>query len=141
MKINNTQKEFDIGWVIGFIESEGVFTTNTIKIRRKTKSGIKNYRYRNPAFYLVSRDRSALEIVKGVLKVGKIDRHGTIFHLGIRRKDECFRLVKFLEGRLKSSLRAKQFERWQNLVLEWKSRVRGEGVEAGVEKLGGSQAF
>ncbi|MEM2890068.1 MAG: hypothetical protein QW358_01800, partial [Candidatus Hadarchaeum sp.] len=99
MKINNTIKEFDKGWVVGFIENGGTFTINTIKIRRKTKSGLKNYQYRNPAFYLVSRDRSALEIVKQILKAGKIDRHGTIFHLSIRRKDECFGLVKFMEGR------------------------------------------
>ncbi|MEM3420753.1 MAG: hypothetical protein QXT02_05065 [Candidatus Hadarchaeum sp.] len=137
MKINNPIKEFDKGWVVGFIESEGVFTTNTIKIRRKTKSGLKNYRYRNPAFYLVSRDRSALEIVKWILKAGKIGRHGTIFHLSVRRKDECLGLAKFLEGRLKSTLRVQQFERWRQLVLEWKLRARGEGVEAGSEDLGG----
>ncbi|MGQ9787969.1 MAG: hypothetical protein ACUVQM_01445 [Candidatus Hadarchaeaceae archaeon] len=71
--------------------------------------------------------------MKFILKAGKIDRHGTIFHLGVRRKDECLRLVKFLEGRLRSSLRNQQFERWRGLVLEWKSRARGEGVKDGKE--------
>lgn len=136
MGINNNQKEFDKGWVVGFIESEGVFTTNTIKIKRKTRFGIRKYHYHNPAFYLVSRDRSALEIVKGILKAGEIAKHGTIFHLSIRRKKECFDLVKFLEGRLKSPHRVLQFERWRHLVLEWKTRARGDGVEAGSKEPG-----
>ncbi|MGC8817143.1 MAG: LAGLIDADG family homing endonuclease [Candidatus Hadarchaeum sp.] len=124
---------------MGFIESEGVFTINTIKIRKKTKKGQKNYQYHNPAFYLVSRDRSALEIVKQILGMGKINRHGVIFHLNIRRKDECIALVNFLEGRLKSAFRAEQFEKWRQLVLEWKLRAWGEGETTAAPPS--SQAF
>lgn len=121
------QTEFNKGWIVGFIESEGVFTTNTVKFKRETKTGVKNYRYLNPAFYLVSRDRAALEMVRGLLGMGKINRHGAIFHLDIRRKSESIRLAEFLEGKFKSELRARQFERWKGRVLEWKSRAWGEG--------------
>lgn len=123
------KKEFDYGWLVGFIESEGVFTKNTIKIRRKNKFGVKYYRYVNPAFYLVSRDRSALEVVKRLLGVGKINRHGTIFHLDVRRKDESIRLVGLLQGKLKSELRARQFGVWKDAVMEWKSRAWGAGAD------------
>jgi hypothetical protein len=138
MTINDNKSEFNMGWVVGFIESKGVFTTNTIKFSRKTKSGLKKYRYRNPVFYLVSGDRSALEIIRDLLGMGKIDRHGLVFHLGIRRKDECLRLVDFLEGKLRSVHRIQQFVAWRERVLEWKSRARGEGVEQGSELAPGS---
>jgi len=128
MVINMKLNDFNKGWIVGFIESEGVFTTNTIKFKRKTKSGVKNYQYHNPAFYLVSRDRSALEAVRGLLRLGKINRHGAIFHLSIRRKEECIRLAGFLSGWFKSTARTQQFEAWKSKVLEWKLRARGEGV-------------
>jgi hypothetical protein len=126
--------EFDNGWVVGFIESEGVFTKNKIKIRRKTKSGPKKYQYTNPAFYLVSKDKAALEIVRGHLGMGKINRHGPIFHLGVRKKSEVIRLVEFLDGKFKSRIRTQQFERWKEQVLEWKSRAWGEGAGEAEEK-------
>ena len=62
------------------------------------------------------------------MKMGKINRHGDYFHLDIRRKSETLRLAKFLDGKIKSELRAQQFEKWKKRVLEWKERVRGEGV-------------
>lgn len=123
MLMNN----FDAGWIVGFIESEGVFTVNTIKLRRKTKKGAKVYLYRNPAFYLVSRDRSALETVKSLLKMGRINRHGQIFHLDIRRKSESIRLAEFLLGKLKSAHKEAQFEGWRERVMEWKSRALYKG--------------
>ena len=145
MVINLELNSFDRGWIVGFVESEGIFTTNTIKFRRKTKSGIKIYRYINPAFYLVSRDRSALEAVRGLLGVGKVNRHGAIFHLDVRRKDESIRLAEFLDGKFKSDLKARQFEVWKGRVLEWKSRAWGEGVVQLSEKDRpggeGSQSF
>ncbi len=119
--------EFDKGWIIGFVESRGVFTANTIKIKRKTKSGIKKYQYINPTFYLVSKDNSALETARGILGMGKINRHGTIFHLEIRRKTETIRLAEFLDGKFRSEFKAQQFKRWKERVLEWKSRAWGEG--------------
>ena len=120
--------KFDTGWIAGFIESEGIFTTNTLKFKRKSKSGIKNYFYLNPAFYLVSKDKAALEIVRSLLKMGKINKHGEIFHLDIRRKDDSIRLAAFLEGKLKSDTKSQQFEIWKRRVMEWKSRAWGEGV-------------
>jgi hypothetical protein len=121
--------EFDKGWIIGFIERSGVFTKNTIKIKRETKSGIKKYYYVNPTFYIVNRDRSALETIKGYLKIGKINRHGTIFHFEVRKKSETLRLVEFLNGKFKSELRSQQFKRWKERVMEWKSRAWGEKAE------------
>ncbi len=138
------ENKFDYGWLVGFVESEGVFTTNTIKFKRKTKSGTKNYRYINPAFYLVSHDISALEAVRELLKAGKINKHGNIFHLDIRRKDESVRLLGLLDGKLKSKLKTRQFEVWKQIVLEWKSRARGTGVgsdKAGPPKDEFSQGF
>ncbi len=137
------EKEFNSGWLVGFIESEGVFTRNTIKIRRKSKSGAKYYQYTNPAFYLVSRDKSALEVARRLLGIGKVNRHGPIFHLDIRRKDECARLVGLLEGKLKSELKAGQFEAWKQTLVEWKSRARGEGALHGRGRSGakGAQGF
>ena len=134
MVVNFNLSSFNSGWIVGFIESEGVFTTNTIKFGRKTKSGVKNYRYNNPAFYIVSRDKSALEAVRGLLKLGKVNKHGAIFHLDIRRKNESIRLVEFLDGKLKSELKARRFEIWKGKVLEWKSRAWGDGVAQGVKK-------
>lgn len=125
---------FDTGWIVGFIESEGVFTTNTVKFTRKTKSGVKNYIYPNPAFYLVSKDKAALETARNLLRMGKINRHGTIFHLGIRRKNESVRLAVFLDGKLKSELKARQFEAWKGRVMEWKSRAWGDGAVQGIKK-------
>jgi hypothetical protein len=122
-------KEFDKGWIVGFIESEGVFTVNTIKSTKKTKFGVRKYKYVNPAFYLVSRDISALEVARGILRMGKINQHGRIFHLDIRRKSETARLANFLKDRLKSELRKRQFEAWASRILEWKSRARGHGVD------------
>lgn len=121
------QAEFDDGWVVGFIESEGVFTKNKIKIKRKTKTGLKKYQYTNPAFYLVSQDKTPLEIVKGHLGSGKINRHGTIFRLSVRKKSEVLRLVEFLDGKFKSAHRIQQFGRWKKQALEWKSRAWGSG--------------
>jgi len=123
------QSEFNRGWIVGFIESEGVFTTNTTEIKRITKIGAKEYRYINPAFYLVSRDLSALETVKSLLKMGKINRHGEIFHLDIRRKSETIRLAAFLKDKLKSDLKRREFELWTGRVMEWKSRAWGHGKE------------
>lgn len=122
------ESEFDMGWVVGFIESEGVFTKNTIKIRRKTKKKVKNYLYVNPAFFLVSGDRSALETVRDSLGMGKISEHGSVFHLEIRRKGDLLKLANFLHGKLKSESRRERFERWRERVLEWKSRAWGKGV-------------
>lgn len=122
---------FDTGWIIGFIESEGVFTTNSIKFRRKTKLGLKNYLYVNPAFYLVSKDKGALEIVRGLIGMGKINRHGSVFHLDVRRKDDSVRLAAILDGKFKSEFRARQFKIWRDRVMEWKSRAWGHGAAQG----------
>ena len=127
MSINNERVGFDRGWIVGFIESEGVFTTNTAAITRKTKSGVKKYRYVNPAFYLVSGDQAALETARGLLRMGKINRHGDIFHLDIRRKGEAVRLVALLQGKLKSEFRRRQFDSWATRVMEWKTRAWGHG--------------
>ena len=121
--------EFDDGWIIGFIESKGVFTKNKIKIKRETKTGVKKYIYSNPAFYLVNKDRSALEVIRNRLGIGKIDQHGTVFHLGVRKKSDILRLAEFLDGKFKSKSRIQQFERWKEQVLEWKSRAWGESTE------------
>ncbi len=118
--------EFNTGWIIGFIESEGVFTTNTIKIKRKTKFGVKKYQYTNPTFYIVNKDRSALEVVREFLGMGKVNRHGVIFHFSIRRKAETVRFVEFLDGKFKTEIKAQRFWRWKERVLEWKSRVWGK---------------
>lgn len=124
----NNVTDFDRGWIVGFIESGGSFTLSIIKHKRETKSGVKYYRYRNPAFFLVNKDRAMLEKIRDFLGMGKINRHGDYFHLDIRRKSETLRLAKFLDGKIKSELRAQQFEKWKRRVLEWKTRVRGEGV-------------
>jgi len=128
--MNNDKTDFDRGWVVGFIEGSGSFTVNIIKHRRETKSGLKYYRYPNPAFFLVNKDRAALEKIRDFLGMGKINRHGDYFHLDIRRKSETLRLVNFLDGKIKSEIRAQQFEKWKKRVLEWKARVRGEGITA-----------
>jgi len=62
------------------------------------------------------------------LRLGKVNRHGPIFHLDIRRKSESIQLVGFLDGKLKSELKTRQFETWKGRVLEWKSRAWGDGV-------------
>lgn len=121
--------EFDKGWIIGFIESKGIFTKNTIKIKRETKSEVKKYQYTNPTFYLVNKDKSTLETISGLLQVGKINHHGTVFHLSVRRKTDIIRLAEFLEGKFKSEFRAQQFARWKEHVLEWRSRAWGEGAK------------
>jgi len=126
--MNNDRTDFDSGWIIGFIEGEGSFTVNVVEHKRKTKSGMKYYRYPNPAFFLVNKDRTALEKIRNFLGMGKINRHGNYFHLDIRRKSETLRLVNFLDGKMKSELRVQQFEKWKKRVLEWKARVRGDGV-------------
>jgi len=126
--MNSDKTDFDSGWTIGFIEGGGSFTVNVIKHKRKTKSGMKCYRYSNPAFFLVNKDRTALEKIRDFLGMGKINRHGNYFHLDIRRKSETLRLVNFLDGKMKSELRVQQFEKWKKRVLEWKARVRGDGV-------------
>jgi hypothetical protein len=133
--------EFDEGWIVGFVESKGVFTKNTIRIKRKTKTGTKKYKYVNPVFYLVSKDKSALEIIKVRLGVGKIDQHGVVFHLGVRKKSEVLRLVEFLDGEFKSEIRTQQFERWKEQVLEWKSRARGKGTELNNQTTEFSKSF
>ena len=120
--------DFDRGWIVGFIEGEGSFTVNVINHKRETKSGAKYYLYRNPAFFLVNKDRAMLEKIRDFLGMGKINRHGDYFHLDIRRKSETLKLAKFLDGKIKSELRAQRFEKWKKRVLEWKTRVRGEGV-------------
>ncbi len=119
--------EFDTGWAAGVIESKGVFTVNKIKFKRETRHGTKTYQYINPAFYLVGKDRSALEAVKNTLNIGKVNRHGAIFHLSVRRKTEVIRLAEFLEGKLRSEHKTEQFWRWKAQVLEWKSRAWGAG--------------
>jgi hypothetical protein len=118
--------ELDKGWIIGFTEARGVFTKNKIKIKRKTKKGEKVYLYSNPTFYLVNKDSSALEVARALLGLGKVKKHGPVFHLEIRRKAESIRLAEFLEGRFRSELRAQQFEAWRQQVLQWKSRGRGQ---------------
>ncbi|MEW6592227.1 MAG: hypothetical protein AB1305_00845 [Candidatus Hadarchaeota archaeon] len=118
-------EEKDKWWIIGFIESEGVFTKNKIKIRRKTKKEDKIYEYVNPAFYLVSKDISGLEIMRRLLELGLIKKHGPIFHLEVRRKSETIQLAEFLKGNFKSEIRQQQLERWEELVLQWKGRGRG----------------
>ncbi|RLG56652.1 MAG: hypothetical protein DRN83_03520 [Hadesarchaea archaeon] len=120
--------EFDKGWVVGFIENKGAFTVNKIKILKKTKNGVKKYTYNNPAFYVVSRDRSPLEIVKNTLGMGKIRHYNDIFQLEIRKKSELLRLVGFLDGKLRSE-KSKRFDVWKKRVLEWKIRAWGVGAE------------
>lgn len=120
--------DFDRGWITGFIECDGTFTTNIIRFKRETRTKTRQYQYRNPAFYLVQKDRRVLEKIRDLLEMGKINHHGTLFHLDIRKKSDVIRLVEFLDGKIKSELKAQQFEKWKRWVLEWKSRVRGEGV-------------
>lgn len=124
----HNNKDFDVGWVVGLIESRGSFTVNTIRHRRETRSGVRCYQYQNPVFFLVDKDRTALEKIRELLGMGRINRHGDYFHLDIRRKSEVIRLANLLDGRIKSRLRAKQFGRWKEKVLEWKARAWGEGV-------------
>ena len=119
---------FNLDWAAGFIEGQGSFTVNVIKLRRETRFGLKLYEYHNPVFFIVNRDRAVLEKVRELLGMGKINRHGAYFHLDIRKKSEVIRLVKFLDGKIISGKRAEQFERWKGKVLEWKTRARGEGV-------------
>ncbi|MEW6222144.1 MAG: hypothetical protein AB1476_02320 [Candidatus Hadarchaeota archaeon] len=118
-------EEKDKWWIVGFIESKGVFTKNKIKIRQKTEKGDKKYEYTNPAFYLVSKDISALEIMSELLGLGQIKKHGPISHLEVRRKGETIRLAEFLKDNFKSEIRRQQFERWRQMVLQWKGRGRG----------------
>ena len=120
--------EFDRGWIIGFIEGEGTFTVNVIGYKRKTMTETRQYRYQNPAFYIVQKDRKVLEKIRDFLGMGKINRHGNLFHLDIRKKSDVLRLVEFLDGKMKSESKTQKFERWKKRVLEWKSRVRGDGV-------------
>jgi hypothetical protein len=96
--MNSNKTDFDIGWAVGFIEGDGSFTVNFIKHKRKTKSRMTYYRYPNPAFFLVNKDRNLLEKIRDFLGMGKINRHGKYFHLSIRRKSETLSLVNFLDG-------------------------------------------
>ncbi|MFN4133015.1 MAG: hypothetical protein ACK4GQ_01410 [Candidatus Hadarchaeales archaeon] len=107
------------------MEENASFTVNKIKIARKTSFGLKIYRYENPAFFLLAKDKVSLEIVKQLLGMGKVAKHGGIFHLAIRRKSDCARLVEFLEGKLRSEVKRGQFEKWKEKVLQWKERGRG----------------
>ena len=66
--------------------------------------------------------------------MGKINRHGEIFHLSIRRKSETIRLATFLKGKLKSDLKRRAFELWAARVMEWKSRAWGHGKAQANEK-------
>jgi hypothetical protein len=111
-------------WIIGFIEASGCFTKNKLKIGRKTKNGIKIYRYFVPVFFLVNQDVSALEIARRILGLGRVARHGRSYRLEIRRKREVMRLVRLLDGRLRSDGKKQQFEEWKRLVLQWKRRGR-----------------
>jgi hypothetical protein len=126
--INNIISEFDNGWIVGLIETKGLFTRNTIKIKRETKKGVKFYRYVNPALYIANTDVSALEAARQILQMGKIIKYGQVFHLQIRRKDELLKIVRFLQGKLKSRRRQQQFELWRQMVLQWKSRAWGHGA-------------
>ncbi len=124
----DSSNSFDMGWIVGFLEAEGSFTVNTIKHRRETEFGVKFYRYYNPAFFLVNKDRELLEEIREFLGMGKINRHGDYFHLDIRRKFEVIRLANLLNGKIKSRLRAEQFEKWRKRALDWRVRAWGGGV-------------
>jgi hypothetical protein len=121
--------EFEKGWIVGFIESKGVFTKNKVKIRRKTKTGAKKYIYFNPIFYLVYEDKSALEMIRSWLGIGKVNQHGKVYRLSVRKKDELLRLGEFLGGGFKSQSKTLQFEHWKAQLLEWKSRAWGAGAK------------
>ncbi|MEM3402577.1 MAG: hypothetical protein QXH08_05090 [Candidatus Hadarchaeales archaeon] len=130
MNINKRLNDFDKGWIIGLVEENASFTVNKIKIARKTNFGIKIYQYENPAFFLLARDRVPLEIAKQLLGMGKVVKHGGIFHLVIRKKVDCLRLVEFLDGKLRSEMKRSQFEKWKEKVLQWKERGRKVSVSS-----------
>jgi len=108
--------EFDLGWIIGFIECAGSFTKNTIII---AKNG-KKYIYVTPQFFLTLSDPSAVETVQRLLRMGKITLGGR--RLEIRRKEELLRFAELLSGRLKTDRRQREFESWARLLLQWKER-------------------
>ena len=120
--MNKKLSDFEEGWIVGFIDGEGSFTVNPLEIEK----GEKRYRYFNPVFYLVQKERDVLERMKNLLGVGRINRHGPYFRLSVRKKFEVIKLMEFLDGKLKSGLKIRQFERWKEKVLEWKSRARKE---------------
>lgn len=120
--------EFDKGWIVGLIEQNGSFTLNKIVIARKTDFGGKIYRYENPIFFLTCSDRTPVEAARQILGMGKISKHGKGFHLAVRRKKDCLRLIEFLEGKLRSEVKKRQFEAWRERVLQWKSRGRRIGI-------------
>ena len=121
--------DFDIGWIVGYIESSGSFTTNIIKIKRKTEQKTHYYTYRNPAFFLVNKDRNILEKIRDFLEIGKINRHGDYYHLDSRRKTAVIKLASFLNGRIQSQQKAKKCEKWMKKVREWRLREWGAGAD------------
>lgn len=120
--MNKKLSDFEEGWIVGFIEGEGSFTVNPLEIEREGKR-VKRYRYLNPVFYLVKREREIPERIGNLLGVGRINRHGPYFRLSVRKKSEVIKLMEFLDGKLVSGLKRQQFERWKQKVLEWKSRA------------------
>ena len=123
--MNKKLSDFEEGWIVGFIEGEGSFTVNPLEIKRRGKKE-KCYRYFNPVFYLVQKEREIPERIRNLLGVGRINRHGPYFRLSVRKKSEVIKLMEFLDGKLKSRPKTRQFERWKEKVLEWKSRARKE---------------
>ncbi|MEM2874584.1 MAG: hypothetical protein QW567_00950 [Candidatus Hadarchaeales archaeon] len=117
-----TIKEFDLGWITAFVEIKGVFSVNKIVIKKITKKGEKTYLYNNPVFYADSKDEFPVEMARSILGVGKVIKRGNLHRLEIRKKEELIQLANLL-SRGVGGRKSEKFEKWKELVLQWKSRA------------------
>ncbi|MEM2878130.1 MAG: hypothetical protein QXG10_01035 [Candidatus Hadarchaeales archaeon] len=117
-------KEYDIGWLIAFLEFKGVYTVNKINITKKTKKGEIKYGYINPVFYADSKKIYPVETARKILGAGKVVTRGGLYRLELRRKEDLFRLLDFILKWGGPSFETEKFEKWKDRVLQWKARGR-----------------
>lgn len=101
-------------WAGGYIEAKGCFTFNRVV----TKTGI----YRNPVFFLTQKERDPLFLLQEITGLGEVKKAGGLFRWEVRKKGEVVKLMEFLEGKIKTPVRLRQYEEWKKGVLQWKQR-------------------
>lgn len=114
--------EFDKGWIVGFIEGEGSFT-HDLQGGYSRKSGALYV----PRFVINQTERTTLEFLKAFFGGGHIytrryegkkywtENKSTRYDYVIRDIATLEKVRDFCEGKLKHSLKRKQFEEWKKL--------------------------
>lgn len=100
-----------LDWFIGFLEGEGSFTSS------RDGGG-----HRIPSLQIAQNNRKIIEDIRKFLGSGNVyyNKHTYTWYIQIRAHEESKKLMKLIDGKLRTEHKQKQYDKWKRLVLNRK---------------------